>query len=71
MEPSSSETSWVSVPDKTAELAISTSLVPSVCDGNVAAAVPFVPLLEEKADQVLPDEPRAMSMGANFFEESS
>lgn len=42
-----------------------------MCDRKAAAAAPFVPLLEEKADQVLPDQPWAMGIGANFFEESS
>lgn len=68
MRPSSSETSRVSVPDKAVELAVWTSLVPPV-RARKAAAASFAPLLEEKADQVLPDQPWAMSRGANFFEE--
>ena len=71
MEPSSSEKSWVSVPDKTVELAFSTSPVPPIRDRRAAGDAPFAPLLEEKADRVLPDEPWAMSVGANFLEESS
>lgn len=62
MEPSSSETSWVSVPDETVESAFSTSPSTSVCDRRAADDGPFVPLLEQKDDQVLPDEPWAMNV---------
>uniref|UniRef100_A0A663F3C7 HSF-type DNA-binding domain-containing protein n=1 Tax=Aquila chrysaetos chrysaetos TaxID=223781 RepID=A0A663F3C7_AQUCH len=50
MEPSSSETSWVSVPNETVESAFSTSPVLPVCDRKAAGDAAFAPLLEEKGD---------------------
>lgn len=46
-------------------------LLRCVCDRRTAGDVLFAPLLEEKDDQVLPDEPWAMNVGANILEESS